>query len=75
MSTMVGAVQEGLMVGNQHYQRLHDEHAHYEDLLNALSTKPHLSNDEQAEELRLKKLKLRIKDQMELMIREARTSN
>jgi hypothetical protein len=67
---MTGAVREKMMVGNQQYQRLHDEHAHYEDLLNALSAKVHLSIDEQVEELRLKKLKLRVKDQMEFLVRQ-----
>jgi uncharacterized protein YdcH (DUF465 family) len=76
MSTITGAVREKLMVGNEHYQRLHDEHAHYEDLLNALTCKVHLSDNEQVEELRLKKLKLRVKDQMELLVRQqARTAN
>jgi uncharacterized protein YdcH (DUF465 family) len=75
MSTITEAVREQLMVGNEQYQRLHDEHAHYEGLLNALSAKPHLSDDEQVEELRLKKLKLRVKDQMELLVRSAQVSH
>jgi uncharacterized protein YdcH (DUF465 family) len=75
MSTITEAVREQLMVGNEQYQRLHDEHAHYEGLLNALSAKPHLSDDEQVEELRLKKLKLRVKDQMELLVRSAQASH
>jgi len=71
MSTITEAVREQLMVGNEQYQRLHDEHARYAVLLDALSAKPHLSDEEQVEELRLKKLKLRVKDQMELLVRQA----
>jgi uncharacterized protein YdcH (DUF465 family) len=73
MSTITEAVREQLMVGNEQYQRLHDEHAQYKRLLEALSAKAHLSNEEQVEELRLKKLKLRVKDQMELLVRQAQS--
>ena len=75
MSTITEAVREQLMVGNEQYQRLHDEHAHYAVLLDALSAKPHLSDEEQVEELRLKKLKLRVKDQMELLVRQAQVAH
>ena len=75
MSTITEAVREQLMVGNEQYQRLHDEHAHYKVLLNALSAKSHLSEEEQVEELRLKKLKLRVKDQMELLVHQAQTAH
>jgi uncharacterized protein len=70
MSIITETVREQLMVGNEEYQRLHDEHARYKDQLNAFSIKSHLSEEEQVEELRLKKLKLRLKDQMEQMVRQ-----
>jgi len=63
------------MAGNEQYQRLHDEHTHYAVLLDALSAKPHLSDEEQVEELRLKKLKLRVKDQMEILVHQAQTTH
>ena len=66
MSTPTEAVREQLMVGNEEYRRLREEHARYKSQLSALSSKPYLSEDEQTEELRLKKLKLRVKDQMEM---------
>jgi uncharacterized protein len=75
MSTITEAVREQMMVGNEQYQKLHDEHAHYGHLLQELSSKPHLSEQEQVEELRLKKLKLRAKDQMELLVRSAQTAH
>ena len=45
-------------------RRLEEEHRHYSEKLEALLQKPWLSEDEQIEEVRLKKLKLHIKDQM-----------
>lgn len=45
-------------------QQLEAEHRHYSEQLEALIHKPYLSEEEQIEEVRLKKLKLRIKDQM-----------
>jgi uncharacterized protein YdcH (DUF465 family) len=71
MSTPTEAVREQLMVGNEQYRRLREEHARYKAQLNELSAKPRLSDEEQAEEVRLKKLKLRVKDQMELLVRQA----
>ena len=71
MSTPTEAVREQLMAGNEQYRRLREEHARYKTQLNELSAKTHLSDEEQAEEVRLKKLKLRVKDQMELLVRQA----
>ena len=71
MGTPTEAVREQLMAGNEQYQRLREEHARYKIQLNELSAKAHLSVEEQAEEVRLKKLKLRAKDQMELLVRQA----
>jgi uncharacterized protein YdcH (DUF465 family) len=73
MSTPTGAIREQLMASNEHYQRLREEHAHYASQLDQLAAKNHLSEEEQVEEVRLKKLKLRAKDQMELLVRQAQT--
>jgi len=72
MSTPTEAVREQLMAGNQEFRRLHDEHARYAAQLNHLSTKTYLTEQEQMEEVRLKKLKLRAKDQMELLVKRHR---
>ncbi len=71
MSTPTEAVREQLMAGNDEYRRLREEHARYKSQLFELSAKTYLTDDEQAEEVRLKKLKLRAKDQMENLIRQA----
>ncbi len=51
---------------SEEIRRLEEEHRHYSEMLEALLQKPWLSEDEQLEEVRLKKLKLRIKDQLAL---------
>jgi hypothetical protein len=45
-------------------RRLEEEHRHYAEKLEGLLQKPYLSEDEKIEEVRLKKLKLYLKDQM-----------
>jgi hypothetical protein len=56
-------------------QRLLTEHQRYSLRLNELLTKPYLSSDEQLEEVRLKKLKLHLKDQMENLEQQYRSSH
>jgi hypothetical protein len=50
--------------GSEGIQELEARHRHYSEQLEALIQKPYLSEEEQLEEVRLKKLKLRVKDQM-----------
>ncbi len=71
MSTPTEAIREQLMAGNAQYRRLHEEHARYASQLAQLAAKTYLSEEEQVEEVRLKKLKLRLKDQMEMLVRQA----
>jgi hypothetical protein len=44
--------------------QLEEQHRRYSEQLEQLIQKPYLSEDELLEEIRLKKLKLRIKDQL-----------
>jgi len=46
------------------------EHTLYEKRLDTLTEKRYLTDDEKLEEVRLKKLKLRLKDQMENIQRQ-----
>ena len=71
MSTPTAAIREELMASNEQYQHLREEHARYSSQLEKLSAQGHLSEQEQMEEVRLKKLKLRVKDQMENLVRQA----
>ena len=52
------------------FRQLFADHHSLDDRLKRLSTKSHLSDDEQLEEVRLKKEKLRLKDQMETLVRQ-----
>ena len=47
---------------SEELDRLHAEHRRYAQRLDELIEKPYLSQDEQLEEVRLKKLKLHAKD-------------
>ncbi|MGA2688000.1 MAG: DUF465 domain-containing protein [Candidatus Korobacteraceae bacterium] len=62
---MATQVRDQLLASNDEFRRLADEHSQYAQRLDSLIEKKYLSEDEKLEEVRLKKLKLRLKDQME----------
>ncbi len=62
-----------LMVSNEEFHDLAIQHSDYAKQLDALESLPHLTDQEQFEETRLKKLKLRLKDQMEAILSQYRT--
>ncbi len=62
---MATQVRDQLLASNEEFRRLCDEHTQYSQRLESLIQKKYLSEDEKVEEVRLKKLKLRLKDQME----------
>ena len=72
MSTPTAAIREQLMANDPEYQRLSEEHARYAAQLDQLASKRYLNEQEQIEEIRLKKLKLRAKDQMEMLVQRSR---
>jgi len=53
-----------LLTGHDEFRRLAQEHSQLSQILAALTQKRYLTEDEKLEEVRLKKLKLRLKDQM-----------
>lgn len=62
---MVDSVREQLLASHEEFRRLAEEHTQHSQRLNSLTEQRYLSDDEQVEEVRLKKLKLHLKDQME----------
>ena len=61
-----------LLASHEEFRRLALEHTQYAQRLDSLTEKRYLTEDEKLEELRLKKLKLRLKDQMEVIERSYR---
>ena len=61
-----------LMQTNEAFRSLDNQHHEYDVLVDELESKPSLSAEEEIEEHRLKKLKLRLKDQMEQIMSEYR---
>ena len=57
-----------LMETNAEFRQLVAQHGDYARKLEALEALPHLTDQEKMEEVRLKKLKLHLKDQMEAML-------
>ena len=64
-----------LIETNQEFRELASKHHSLDGRLQELETKHYLSDDEQFEEVSLKKRKLQVKDQMELILRNFRTTS
>ena len=58
------------MESDDQYRALAEEHSAHDRRLEELSQRRFPSNEEQTEELRLKKLKLRLKDRMQTILHE-----
>ena len=72
---MAAQVRDVLIASNEEFRRLVTEHSQYSQRLDSLTQKRFLSEDEKIEEVRLKKLKLRLKDQMESLEQQFRHRN
>jgi len=71
---MATQVRDQLLASNEEFRRLADEHSQYAQRLDSLIQKKYLSEEEKMEEVRLKKLKLHLKDQMESLEQRFRTN-
>jgi uncharacterized protein YdcH (DUF465 family) len=56
---------EQLLASSDEFRKLADEHSNYSLRLESLASQKHLSEEDKVEIIRLKKLKLRLKDEME----------
>jgi uncharacterized protein len=71
---MVDPVREQLLASHEEFRRLAQEHTQYSQRLTSLIEKRYLTEDEKLEEVRIKKLKLRLKDQMHMIEQQYRRS-
>jgi len=69
---MVDPVREQLLASHEEFRRLAQEHSQYSQRLSSLIEKRYLTEDEKLEEVRIKKVKLRLKDQMQMIEQEFR---
>ncbi len=67
-------LRDDLLGENEEYRRLEQQHHVYESRLNLLLEKAVLNDEEQVEEVTLKKKKLQLKDRMQEIARQARGS-
>ena len=74
MSTPSETVREQLLATNDQYRRLKADHSRYDEQLDHLAGKGFLTEEEKVKEKTLKKLKLQVKDQMEHLVKQQRSS-
>lgn len=72
--TDIDATRRLLLEQDPQFRQLSSDHHSLDDRLRDLASKPHLTDDEQLEEVRLKKQKLHLKDQMEALLRRHQSS-
>ncbi len=64
-----------LMASSEEFRTLAAEHSQLHKQLEALEAKSHLTDQEQIEEVRIKKQKLRLKDQMNAILARNRAQH
>ena len=62
-----------LLQSDEQYRQLATRHHDLDEKIHNLTGRPYLTQPEQLEEVRLKKVKLQLKDQMENILRRHRT--
>jgi uncharacterized protein YdcH (DUF465 family) len=71
MPSLNAVTRESLLASNEEYRKLYEEHTELENRLKVLSEKVVLTDAEQIEESKLKKLKLAGRDRMEEIARKS----
>jgi uncharacterized protein YdcH (DUF465 family) len=66
-------IKEHLMSSNPEFRRLVEEHKQHDVRLEELHSRHHMTEQDHLEEIRLKKKKLHLKDQMNSMISKFRS--
>jgi uncharacterized protein YdcH (DUF465 family) len=72
---MAAQAREQLLESNEEFRQLATQHSQYAQQLESLTQKKYLSEEEKIEEVRLKKLKLHLKDQMESLEQKFRNDH
>ena len=73
MPTDFEEMKKQLLQSNDEFRQLATQHHDLDERIHNLATRPYLSEPEQLEEVKLKKRKLQLKDQMENMLRHVRS--
>ena len=63
-------IRDRLIQTNEQFRRLAEQHSTFDAELIRLSQKPYLTKQDQLREVELKKRKLRVKDEMERILRD-----
>jgi uncharacterized protein YdcH (DUF465 family) len=61
-------VRQALLANDPEFRRLAEEHSRCEVLLEQIVTQSYMNSEDLLQEITLKKTKLRLKDQMEMMV-------
>ncbi len=64
-----------LLTTNGEFRKLAEQHAQLKRQIEAIEAKSHVTDEDELEEQRLKKLKLHLKDQMNEMIEQQKHAN
>jgi uncharacterized protein YdcH (DUF465 family) len=73
--TNADSLKDELIMSDPEFRELAREHGRYEERLSELSALPYPNDEEQLEEITLKKKKLAVKDQMhEIILRHQKTA-
>ena len=61
-----------LLATNEHFRTLHEQHALLKKQIEQIESKPHVTGEDELEEQRIKKQKLRVKDEMNEILAQSR---